>query len=237
MKKRSVISVAFLLILIVPVFAQNPSDFEFRRNLDGDAITIWGYIGNATKVAIPAEIEGLPVHYIGDEAFRGNTNIIEVIIPETVEWISRDAFRDCTRLSSIILPKTLLPKTYEVDYIHTGAFQGCTNLTSIILPNGIKKISSNMFEGCSRLASIDIPNSVVHIEEAAFRSTGLVSIVIPGSVRWIRSNAFADCTNLIVVVLEEGTHININAMAFNGCSKLDTRSQNDLRKAGYNGFN
>jgi len=81
---------------------------------------------------------------IGRGAFKGNTTIEEVIIPESVTTIES-----------------------EVDY---GTFQGCTNLKSIKLPSGITKINTRTFSGCTGLAEIIIGKKVTTISGNAFNS-------------------------------------------------------------------
>ena len=72
MKKRalSVILALALLIGILPIQANAATlDNGIMYEVYEDHVEITDYTGNATEVVIPAEIEGLPVTSIGDEAF------------------------------------------------------------------------------------------------------------------------------------------------------------------------
>lgn len=58
------------------------------------------------------------------------------IIPDSVTEIGNDAFKGCTNLRSIVIPDS-------VTVIGYGAFIGCTSLQSIEIPNSVKEISDN----------------------------------------------------------------------------------------------
>ena len=53
----------------------------------GTTITITGCDESATKVEIPAEIDGLPVTKIENSAFKDCTSLTEIIIPNSVTSI------------------------------------------------------------------------------------------------------------------------------------------------------
>lgn len=71
---------------VVPSFT-NADDFEFT---DG---TITGYIGSATDVVIPNEINGVQVTSIADGAFKSK-GLTSAVIPSTIQFIGDEAFAD-----------------------------------------------------------------------------------------------------------------------------------------------
>jgi hypothetical protein len=160
--KRTFIVVALIAALIAPVWAQNtgttPDGFEWEREgligLNGLAIT--SYTGTATTVRIPERINNLPVVAIYGEAFKGNTRITSVTIPNTVIIIGYEVFRGCVNLTSVTLSSSLTD-------IDGNAFNGCVKLTSITLPASIGTIAGGAFRGCSALTTINIPDSVTSI--------------------------------------------------------------------------
>ena len=94
----------------------------------GDAeVTITGY-GRAAagEVAIPEELEGLPVTSIGDMAFL-NSCMTSITIPEGVTSIGDEAFSDCKSLISITIAE-------GVTSIGSSALWGCSSLNSIAIP-------------------------------------------------------------------------------------------------------
>ena len=151
---------------------------------------------SVTKASIPAEIDGVAVTSIGEDAFRSCTSLASIDIPNSVTSIGYNAFGGCTSLASIDIPNSV---TSIGDY----AFYRCTSLVSIDIPNSVTSISSYAFGGCTSLVSIDIPNSVTRIGDRAFRDcTSLASIDIPNSVTNIGSNVFNYCDGLENVDVE-----------------------------------
>ena len=55
-------------------------------------------------VAIPTELDGMPVTQIGDWAFFGNAGLVAVTIPERVESVGENAFAYCRGLVRLYVP-------------------------------------------------------------------------------------------------------------------------------------
>ncbi|MDR0855195.1 MAG: leucine-rich repeat protein, partial [Christensenellaceae bacterium] len=83
-----------------------------------------GYTGSESELFIPAINENLSVTYINDDAFKNNTTITLVDIPENVEVISASAFENCTNLQAVVIPESLI-------ILDAAAFNNCTGLTTI----------------------------------------------------------------------------------------------------------
>ena len=151
-KKRLIISIIFAIIFILICAnksnAETSGDYEYDILVHGTA-DITGYTGNETEVNIPSTLDGREVYSIGDGAFKGNTKIKSVTIPDTVKLLKDDTFMNCTNLSTVNLPNTL-------KYIYNGAFQGCTSLKTIKIPKSILKIEKNAFDSNFNL---DISNT------------------------------------------------------------------------------
>lgn len=125
---------------------------------------------------------------IADNAFLGNSNTTEIILPKSVKNIGKNTFTNCDSLVSITASKdskyfttkdgVLFTKdktelvaapgsisgTYKVPSgvktIRQSAFQQCDNLTNVSLPDTIKNIESYAFGWCSNLKSINLPASI-----------------------------------------------------------------------------
>ena len=80
----------------------------------------------AREVEIPADGS---VRRIGLCAFQGRTDLLDIVLPEGIEYIDRDAFAGCTNLKQIAIPATV--------YTIATAFEDCHKLENIIY-NGTK---------------------------------------------------------------------------------------------------
>ena len=82
--------------------------FEFTFD-DGkysgvEGITITEYLGDATEVTLPKEIQGYPVIDVQRSTLEGNNSIEKVIIESEIKTMS---FRDCAALKEVIFPATV----------------------------------------------------------------------------------------------------------------------------------
>ena len=84
-----------------------------------------------------------------------------VVIPNSVAAIGDEAFKGCTNLTAIEIPNS-------VTAIGSSTFYGCSSLTSIDIPNSVTEIGDDAFCYCSSLTSVDVPESVATIGEYAF---------------------------------------------------------------------
>lgn len=71
------------------------------------ALTITGYVGSASEVAISQKIDGIKVQTIGDGAFDGNAVIEKIRISAGVKKIGSKAFANCTELTYVYIPTTV----------------------------------------------------------------------------------------------------------------------------------
>ena len=132
-------------------------------------------------------------HIYSDE----NTEIKDLLIPNSVTSIGGGAFSRCSGLTSVTIPNSV---TSIGDY----AFSGCSGLTSVTIPNSVTSIEEGVFGNCSGLTSVTIPNSVTSIGGYAFGGcSGLTSVTIPNSVTSIGRAAFNGCDIPTVISLIE----------------------------------
>ncbi len=103
-------------------FVYGSAGLSYTAN--GSTYTVSGYNGTDTVVNIPEEYNGKPVTAIADNAFKNNTNIISVIIPDSVSTIGANAFAGCTALDTVVIP-------VSVTTVGAEAFFGCTALDVI----------------------------------------------------------------------------------------------------------
>jgi hypothetical protein len=138
-------------------------------------------------------------------AFLNCSDLLEIVIPDTVKCIQERAFRNCSSLKAVkvgcglifleaegfsgcrSLLEIVLPDT--VREIHSGAFEDCVSLKSVALGNGLKTLGGLVFSGCESLTGIVFPDSVVKVyAESGSRSRGEYAL-------------FKGCTSLKVLSL------------------------------------
>lgn len=220
---------------------------EFNYNILGSNIHITELknIPCNNKIYIPKTIKnsstGTTYNVVGIEenAFKGNSYIKKVYIPETVTFINANAFYGCSALMTVKGMK-------GVSYIGDYAFYNCTKLENIELPSTLSTIGESAFRRCYALTSITIPKNVNTINDYAFYDCtklktvnfevgklakipiyafygcrALENINIPNSITEIASYAFGYCTSVHEINLPDSVSI-IEHHAFIHCEKLRT---------------
>lgn len=169
------------------------------------------------------EGERYRVTKIGDGAFEGCENIVDVVIPQGVTKIGERAFSGCVSLCSVSIPDT-------VEVIEPAAFAECSSLDHIDIPKSVRRIGAaafyrcyslesavlastasiplRMFEGCMSLVSVTIGGGVTNIGDEAFRNClYLTSLTIPSSVEHIGDGAFESCRALRSISFKGGADV------------------------------
>ena len=119
-------------VLLMAASAETGTDgLQYSYNDEDLTATVSGYTGTATELVIPAEVTNGSVTYkvtaIGYIAFRGNSTLTSITIPDGVTTIESYAFYYCKSLTNVIIPE-------GVTYIGNRAFSICTSLKSVSLP-------------------------------------------------------------------------------------------------------
>ena len=118
------------------------------------------------------------------------------IIPEGVTSIGENAFRGCTNMTSITIPGSVLKIGYQ-------AFLKCENLSSVNILEGVNSLESSTFKDCTNLISVSIPKSVMSIGYYAFKNcSALTNIKIPGGVTSLGYEVFYGCSSLASITCE-----------------------------------
>ena len=133
------------------------------------------------------------VTHIGEYAFDGCKNLLNITIGNSVTDIGEYAFRWCTRLTKISIPDS-------VTSLGEFAFYECYNLASATIGNGVTSIGDHTFNYCTKLTSVTIGRNVTSIGDYAFFDCmKLTNITIPTSVTAIGDSAFCGCDNLVTI--------------------------------------
>ncbi len=207
------------------------SDFTYTTNDDGIYIT--AYNGKDTEVIIPRTINGKSVVLVDNAAFKNNTTVIAVHLPDSVYGINEEAFYQCTALESIRLPDNF-------GFIGARAFYGCEKLRDITLPRGLYSIGTDAFTKCTsstafsvggkneNFTAVDgvlfnlqqtnlicypagkndesyaIPEGVEYISGTFAFNESLKKLSVPASVQEIQQFNLANCVNLSEITVDSG---------------------------------
>ena len=198
----------------------NGVGYNQEYDVDGD--------GDTEKVLVfPTDMN---IWYIGEEAFKDNTNAEIIVIPSSVIEIRARAFENCTALKEVYFVST----DHRVDadgnvvnedinwaklsLIYENAFYGCKNLKKLDLSN-VKTITlaADCFADCTSLEEIVDMASIGTMHHRAFKNTALKTVDLSG-LHMSGSNVFENCEQLTSVTT--GKFTAIGQEMFKGCTSL-----------------
>ena len=218
-----------IIILVALIFGCNnikaAKDFEIDGlyygiiSMQDKTVEVSGAPTDITSVVIPETVTFRNVEFrvigIGPSTFANQENLVNVVMPNSIEYIGESSFEKCKKLTDIHFPHNLrvisdnafsfsgiagelvLPNT--VDSIGKGAFNECGSLTSLSLENTqVKNLGSSSFYACTKVKSIKLPPTLKVIGGGAFglcfvKETGTeyYSLHIPDSVTTIGTAALS----------------------------------------------
>ena len=164
---------------------------EYDYVVHSDKVYLTKYKGSSTIINIPNQIDGKDVVGFG-EIFRGNINIKEVTIPNSVTSIDNCAFRYCARLTSITIPDSVTSIGLWA-FEDTAYYNNNSNWEYDVLYIGKHLIKAKD----TVWGYYEVKSGTICIARSAFLNCkGLTSIIIPDSVTSIGGDAFSNCTNI-----------------------------------------
>ncbi|MBR6641707.1 MAG: leucine-rich repeat protein [Clostridia bacterium] len=176
----------------------------------GYTVEQWDAEGNPTSMTFHG------YNKIPDGMFyynMGASKLEHIILTESVTEIGQHAFNGNKNLIDVTLPENLT-------VMGTMSFYGCNNLERINLSNSMTTIESYLFYECSKLDFDKLPDSITSIGEYAFyKCTNLSLSELPSGLTEIKNYTFKDCVNLALNTLPEKV-TKVGSYAFDGCTNL-----------------
>ena len=217
MKKKLLLSIFAVFIFIltaVPAFAEQSGDWEYELSDVGLMIT--AYHGSDKDVEIPAEIDGYKVSAIGKQAFKDNTTMTSLVIPEGISKIYAEAFLGCNALSRIEFNAkncTAVEVQIHDGNKGVGIFSGAGSASptglEVVFGDKVAKVPDFLFD----TASIDKDY------HRGYAYAYVTSVTFSGGVKEIGACAFRGCQDLESVTFG-GKEKSIGNDAFYGCKAL-----------------
>lgn len=220
----SLVMLMCIFTLAMPSFALLHGDFEYE--IVDEKIVITGYNGNAAKITVPAEINGVSVAKIADGAFKGNTSLTSVTVSAGVKDIGASAFENCTKLATISLPETILHIGEKAIY-NTAYYNNTSNWRLKKTQNGGTSSGNVGIGGGTGGGTIDWEDISAPVLEYLYLGKNLIEIELKGvySVKYgtlvIADGAFKGNEGAIDVGLPASI-VTIGCNVFEGCTSLES---------------
>ena len=172
-----------------------------------------------TTIRIPRQLGGKKVISVADNAFKDQTNIIEV----SFYGVNKINVTDYTYGTPTLYAKGFDGGS-QIAEIGESAFEGCTNLTRVNFGEKEVTFKKAAFRGCKELYRLSFVNSENYtlklilgdIGPNAFENTGFV-FMDNYEFKNVGDNAFAGCKKLRRISAKADT---IGSSAFKGCDVL-----------------
>lgn len=191
--------------------------------------TAYKFIGTTPEEVIVRDGTTL----IGGGCFSGQSQLVKVFLPESLEEIGSSAFSSCSNLTDVVLPANNNLKT-----IGSNAFYNCPKLENIVnfdnveylgisaFISGLDDITAttpawyiNQAPGLVYVGKVALryrgdmpentsitlkPNTTMIAEYCFFNQSNLVAIDCGDSLKYISESPFLSCTNLKKFTLNNG---------------------------------
>ena len=164
-----------------------------------------------------------PIYY-ARHLFLNEEEIVDLIIPESIDTVKARAFVRCNGLQSVTFHD-------GVKSIGIASFRECDGLTSLQIPNTVEEICAYAFLYCGNLSSVRLSDSIECVGTQAFYGSPVsLEMHINDLASWcgrtnnimqnlISARLFIGGEEVTDLVIPEGVTA-IGSYAFNGCSGL-----------------
>jgi len=181
---------------------------------------------NENITSVDLSESGLTI--IDGYAFRGCSNLLNVIFSTTLTKINYYAFYGCSGITELNIPEGVTEISYSV-------FRNCSSLRRVTLPSSITSISVNTFVDCNALESVYFLGNIEQWCRITFGHSGgnplqfahnlyidnelVTDLAIPESITEIKTQTFYNATCLTSVAIPN-TVTDIGENAFLDCSGI-----------------
>lgn len=211
---------------------------DFQLEYHRGYYKVVNYIGDSEHVELPLTKEDIEIRYIGQDAFKGNNNVVSINLHEGIEEIDSGAFNDMLNLreikflkSGITLPNNILLGSNNLEFIAVSTTKNLKDLfggTEESIPDSLTtvKLVTMEYSGIINGPMKDVIVEIADVEDFAtylFNNNEYVKvIVIPNTVKTVSLTRFYTMPNLKEVRFKENSTLNIiEEDAFKKASSLE----------------
>lgn len=204
--KYAFAALAAFALAALPVFASWTYDSS-NKTLTQGSVVLQNVTASGTKLTIgdnktnttatdldfSTGIEdGYTLTQFAQDAFKGNTSVTSLVLPDTLTWIGQSAFDSCSNLGGeIILPDSLTSTGYHSFYRSA--------ITRVVFGSGMTKVNNWLFRECTSLKSVKWNQCITEFGETAFKGCSALETfenAFPTNVTIIGASVFHDCSAL-----------------------------------------
>ncbi len=176
---------------------------DLQYTVSDGAVTVTGYTGQSTAIAIPEAVEGAPVTAIAAGAFAEKAALTVIKLPPSILSIGFGALEDCTALIAL----------------ETPTFGGNDNTAGHLgYLFGAETYSDNPLKIPATLQYLSLTAMSELLDHALLDCNDLVAVQLPATLTKIGSYALYQCEKLKYVNLEKVKEFGDHALE--GCSAL-----------------
>lgn len=222
-------------------FLNQSGDYGYKENEDG-TVTITNYTGTKRSIAVPSELDGLPVTRIGNNAFSNIFMLLSVEIPDSVNYIGSSAFNPNMMLRTVTIHNATV--TIEADAFPTTPLLKFESHSPSATEDHANKFNQ-YFEALNQEAGdifqindqgvitaylgpsgeVEIPEMIDGIEvtevaDRVFYQKNLTSLILPDTIKTIGRDAFRDNQLTSLTIPSSVTYLGNAAFYQNHLSSL-----------------
>ncbi|HNZ50026.1 MAG TPA: leucine-rich repeat protein [Bacilli bacterium] len=207
--------------------------FEYGLGNDGsDFYTVIAYLGTEAVVVVPETFNGKPVKYIGSEAFKNNTGITELTLPNSLVKLDDGVLSGMSNLTKLTIPFVGCDRTTndrfagKIAYIF-GQMQFPNSMVGYYAPayDNNKKyyipisLTEVIITDATRLPDVAFGTDG---SSHPYYSNNISQISITSNLEYIGQNVF--CNSKITEFILPSTVKTIESGAFMSCTSLTSIS-------------
>lgn len=179
--------------------------FNFRNYHLETAVVVQSYNGESPVVVIPEYYRGYPIKVLARSAFKNQSHVVKITLPEGLEEVQYYPFQGLSNLTGVNIPSTL-------KRLESYAFCDAKNSGTSIVPSGVTSVPDHAFLGFRGERAV-FEEGIENIYKFVFAGkNSLKEIVLPSTIKEISFLAF--CWQPVEKIFYAGREGDFNNVRF-----------------------